>query len=113
MDATLIIVSLRLASHRHGAAARGIFRRMQSNWIRWAHAAIAGACIAGASCGSPAPERGGSVPASPPRVRSLTVGDAAPDFALAGSDGKEYRLASYRGKQAVVLAWFAKAFSEG
>jgi hypothetical protein len=113
MDATLIIVSLRLASHRHGAAARGIFRRMRSDWIRWAHAAIAGACIVGASCGSPAPERGGSVPASPLRVRSLTVGDAAPDFALTGSDGKEYRLASYRGKQAVVLAWFAKAFTEG
>lgn len=61
----------------------------------------------------PAPERDGSVPASPPRARSLTVGDAAPDFALTGSDGKEYRLASYRGKQAVVLAWFAKAFTEG
>ena len=86
---------------------------MPSNWIRCAQATIVGACIASASCGSPAPERDGSVPASPPRVRSLTVGDAAPDFVLPGSDGKEYRLASYRGKQAVVLAWFAKAFTEG
>ena len=86
---------------------------MRSNGFRWAHAAIVGVCIAGASCGSPAPERDGPGPASPPGVRSLSVGDAAPDFALTGSDGKEYRLASYRGKQAVVLAWFAKAFTEG
>lgn len=76
------------------------------------YASIGVAGIAGASCGSPAPERDGSVPASPPRIRALTVGEAAPDFSLPGSDGKEYRLASFRGKQAVVLAWFAKAFSE-
>ena len=37
----------------------------------------------------------------------------APDFALPGSDGKTYRLADYRGKQAVVLAWFPKAFTPG
>ena len=86
---------------------------MPSDWIRWVHTTIVGVCIAGASCGSPAPEQDGSVPASPPRARSLTVGDAAPDFALPGSDGKEYRLSNYRGKQAVVLAWFAKAFTEG
>jgi peroxiredoxin Q/BCP len=41
----------------------------------------------------------------------LKVGDAAPAFALQGSDGKTYRLADYKGKQAVVLAWFAKAFT--
>jgi cytochrome oxidase Cu insertion factor (SCO1/SenC/PrrC family) len=86
---------------------------MRSSGIRWAYATIVGVCIAGASCGSPAPERDGSVPASTPRARSLTVGDDAPDFALTGSDGKEYRLSNYRGKQAVVLAWFAKAFTEG
>jgi cytochrome oxidase Cu insertion factor (SCO1/SenC/PrrC family) len=40
-------------------------------------------------------------------------GDAAPPFALKGSDGRTYRLADYRGKQAVVLAWFAKAFTGG
>jgi AhpC/TSA family protein len=86
---------------------------MASGWIRWAHAIVVGASIASASCGSSAPERGGSGAPSTPSVRSLTVGDAAPEFALPGSDGNEYRLASYRGKQAVVLAWFAKAFTEG
>jgi hypothetical protein len=41
----------------------------------------------------------------------LKVGDPAPQFSLPGSDGKVYSLASYRGKQAVVLAWFVKAFT--
>ena len=45
--------------------------------------------------------------------RSLSIGDLAPDFSLPGSDGKQYSLASYRGRQAVVLAWFSKAFTEG
>ena len=45
--------------------------------------------------------------------RSLSVGDLAPEFSLPGSDGKQYNLASYRGRQAVVLVWFAKAFTEG
>ena len=40
-------------------------------------------------------------------------GDEAPDFSLAGSDGKTYKLADFRGKQAVVLAWFPKAFTPG
>jgi peroxiredoxin Q/BCP len=43
----------------------------------------------------------------------LQPGDAAPDFALGASDGKTYRLSDYRGKQAVVLAWFPKAFTGG
>jgi peroxiredoxin Q/BCP len=41
----------------------------------------------------------------------LKVGDVAPPFALQGSDGKQYSLANYKGKQPVVLAWFAKAFT--
>ena len=41
----------------------------------------------------------------------LRVGDPAPQFTLPGSDGKVYSLASYQGKQAVVLAWFVKAFT--
>jgi peroxiredoxin Q/BCP len=40
-------------------------------------------------------------------------GDKAPDFTLKGSDGKEYSLAQFAGKQAVVLAWFPKAFTGG
>ena len=41
----------------------------------------------------------------------LSPGDAAPDFSLVGSDGKTYSLSDYRGRQAVVLAWFPKAFT--
>lgn len=42
----------------------------------------------------------------------LKVGDAAPDFALQGSDGKTHKLTDYKGK-VVVLAWFPKAFTGG
>jgi peroxiredoxin Q/BCP len=45
--------------------------------------------------------------------RGLQPGDTAPDFELPGTDGRTYRLADYRGKQAVILAWFAKANSDG
>jgi peroxiredoxin Q/BCP len=45
--------------------------------------------------------------------RDVNVGDPAPLFSLPGTDGKTYRLAAYKGKQAVVLAWFAKAFTGG
>ena len=41
------------------------------------------------------------------------VGDKAPDFKLQGSDGKEYSLSDFAGKQAVVIAWFPKAFTGG
>src|SRR5688500_6942142 len=44
---------------------------------------------------------------------TLKVGDQAPDFTLQGSDGKPYPLADYRGKKAVVIAWFLKAFTAG
>ena len=48
-----------------------------------------------------------------PAVAELKVGDVAPDFALAASDGKTYRLSSFRNKEAVVLAWFPKAYTSG
>jgi peroxiredoxin Q/BCP len=41
------------------------------------------------------------------------VGDMAPDFSLQASDGKTYQLADFRGKQAVVVAWFPKAYTKG
>ncbi|MBU3068866.1 peroxiredoxin [Aestuariicella sp. G3-2] len=44
---------------------------------------------------------------------ALEVGDMAPDFTLQGSDGKTYTLSDFRGKQAVVLAWFPKAYTRG
>jgi thioredoxin-dependent peroxiredoxin len=43
----------------------------------------------------------------------LKVGDPAPDFTLQASDGKTYKLADFKGKQAVVVAWFPKAFTQG
>jgi thioredoxin-dependent peroxiredoxin len=46
-------------------------------------------------------------------AKDLAVGDPAPDFALEASDGKTYRLADFKGRQAVVLAWFPMAFTSG
>lgn len=43
----------------------------------------------------------------------LKAGDDAPDFELKASDGKTYKLSSFKGKQAVVVAWFPKAFTGG
>lgn len=43
----------------------------------------------------------------------LSVGDPAPDFNLQGSDGRTYRLSDFRGEQAVVVAWFPKAYTSG
>ena len=43
----------------------------------------------------------------------LKVGDPAPDFTLQASDGKTYTLSQYRDKQAVVVAWFPKAYTSG
>ena len=43
----------------------------------------------------------------------LKVGDPAPAFNLPGSDGRTHQLADHKGKRAVVLAWFPKAFTGG
>ena len=43
----------------------------------------------------------------------LEVGDIAPDFSLQGTDGQPHRLADYRGRETVVLAWFPKAYTRG
>ena len=56
---------------------------------------LAGVCLAGTGVAEP------------------SVGDRAPDFSMRGSDGRDYTLEQYRGKQAVVLAWFPKAFTPG
>jgi peroxiredoxin Q/BCP len=44
---------------------------------------------------------------------ALAINDPAPPFSLAGSDGRTYALDDFRGKRAVVLAWFPKAFTGG
>lgn len=43
----------------------------------------------------------------------LERGDPAPRFELVGSDGITYRLADMIGTDAVVIAWFPKAFTGG
>jgi len=43
----------------------------------------------------------------------LKPGDIAPDFTLPGSDGRSYRLGDFKGRRAVVIAWFPKAFTGG
>ena len=43
---------------------------------------------------------------------AVQVGDPAPDFSLAGSDGKQYTLSQLRCKH-VVIAFFPKAFTGG
>ena len=51
--------------------------------------------------------------AAPAMAGELKVGDPAPDFSLQGTYGKMHKLSDYKGKQAVVLAWFPKAFTGG
>src|SRR5688500_19815139 len=73
---------------------------------------IAVALVALACQGQPAP----SSAADPkdaviPGARELKVGDVATDFELQATDGKTYRLADFRGRQVVVLAWLEKSFT--
>jgi peroxiredoxin len=46
-------------------------------------------------------------------AEALKVGDDAPDFTMTGTDGKTYKLSDFKGKQAVVVAWYPKAFTGG
>ncbi len=49
----------------------------------------------------------------PASAGDLKVGDQAPNFKLQATDGKTYQLSDFKGKEAVVLAWFPKAFTQG
>jgi peroxiredoxin Q/BCP len=49
----------------------------------------------------------------PPQEPTLKIGDPAPEFSLEASDGKTYKLSDFKGKKAVVVAWFPKAFTSG
>src|ERR1700704_6676166 len=52
-------------------------------------------------------------PAPAANPNELKVGDQAPDFTLQAGDGKTYKLSDYKDKQAVVIAWFPKAYTSG
>jgi peroxiredoxin Q/BCP len=68
-------------------------------WLLGLSAVVALAAMAGPGFGEePAP---------------LKVGDKAPNFKLAGTDGKEYTLEQFKGKSAVVIAWYPKAATGG
>jgi peroxiredoxin len=49
---------------------------------------------------------------NPPHTQ-LKVGDTAPDFTLPDTDNKPVKLSDFRGKKAVVLAFFVAAFTGG
>ena len=49
---------------------------------------------------------------TPPKT-SLKVGDEAPDFTLPDTNSKPVKLSDFRGKKAVVLAFFPAAFTGG
>jgi thioredoxin-dependent peroxiredoxin len=51
--------------------------------------------------------------AGPVAAAELKVGDPAPNFKLQASDGKTYQLSDFKDKQAIVLAWFPKAYTRG
>jgi peroxiredoxin len=49
---------------------------------------------------------------TPPKTH-LKIGDEAPDFTLPDTEGKPVKLSDFRGKKAVVLAFFPAAFTGG
>jgi peroxiredoxin len=49
----------------------------------------------------------------PAQHTHLKVGDEAPDFTLPNIDNKPIKLSDFKGKKAVVLAFFPAAFTGG
>jgi peroxiredoxin len=66
--------------------------------------------VAAAVCATIAPAQ---TPAPKPMSTTLKVGDNAPDFTLPSTAGGKVTLSDFRGKKAVVLAFFPAAFTGG
>jgi cytochrome oxidase Cu insertion factor (SCO1/SenC/PrrC family) len=49
---------------------------------------------------------------APPKTH-LKVGQAAPEFTLTDTEGKEVKLSDFKGKKNVVLAFYVLAFTAG
>ena len=49
----------------------------------------------------------------PAQHTNLKVGDTAPDFTLKDQNNHDVKLSDFRGKKAVVLAFFPAAFTGG
>jgi peroxiredoxin len=64
--------------------------------------------VAALVCTSAAVAQDAAAPSS-----TLKVGDQAPDFTLASTDGGTVHLASLIGKSTIVLAFFPAAFTGG
>ena len=56
---------------------------------------------------------GQSSSSSSEKLGTPKVGDEAPDWTLTGSDDKQYKLSDFKGKQAVVVAWYPVALTGG
>lgn len=65
------------------------------------------------SCGLIAFSIGSFCGTATAEITPIKVKDMVPDFELKGSDGKMYKLSDFKGKQAVVIAWYPKAFTGG
>ena len=48
-----------------------------------------------------------------PPATHLKVGDPAPDFTVRSTDGGNFKLSDFKGKQPVVVAFMPAAFSGG
>lgn len=68
------------------------------------YTAIAGAVLLAAAANAQQP--------APPKTH-LKAGDAAPEFTLPSTVGKEVKLSDYKGKKTVVLSFFPAAFTGG